>query len=58
MKGKGTQNLTKEEMNLEIQLIVNRRLYERNIIDNATYQTAMNEILKSIQKIKSAERKD
>ena len=51
-----TKNLTKEKMNLEIQLIINRRLYERSVIDTATYQAAMNEILKSIQMIKSAER--
>jgi len=58
MNSKETQNLTKEEMNLEIQLIINRRLHERNIIDNATYQTVMNVLLKSIQKIKSLERID
>ena len=52
MSNKGTKNITKEEINLEIQLIINRRLYDRGIIDNATYKMAANEILKSIQMIK------
>ena len=40
---------TKEKTHLEIQLIINRRLYERNIIDRFTYETVMNELLKAIK---------
>ncbi|MDR2570716.1 MAG: hypothetical protein LBD23_10545 [Oscillospiraceae bacterium] len=45
-----------EEINIEMQLIINRRLYERNIIDRITYETAMNELLKSLKAIKATER--
>jgi len=53
---KETKDLTKEEINLEIKLIINRRLYDKNIIDRLTYETAMNELLKSLQTIKATER--
>ena len=43
---------TEKQMRLEIQLIINRRLYEGNIIDRVTYETVMSEILKEIQKTK------
>ena len=43
---------TKEKMNLEIQLIINRRLYERNIIDRFTHEAVMNELLKAIKTAK------
>lgn len=43
--------LTEEQMYLEIQLIINRQLYDDNIIDRATYEMAANYILKEIQKI-------
>ena len=52
MAEKALKILTKEQMNLEIQLLINRRLHERNIIDKATYETVMNELLKDIQAIK------
>ena len=58
MNVKGTQDLTKDGMNLEIQLIINRRLYDRNIINRVTYETAMNDLLKSLQMIKATERED
>jgi hypothetical protein len=45
-----------EEINIEMQLIINRRIYERNIIDRLTYEMTMNELLKSLQKIKATER--
>ena len=43
---------TEKEMHLEIQLIINRRLYERNVIDRLAYEKVMNGILKDIQKLK------
>ena len=43
---------TEKQMNLEIQLIINRRLYERNVIDKFTYETVANQILKEIKKTK------
>ena len=45
------KNLTKDKMNLEMQLIINKRLHERNIIDNVTYETISNEILRELQKV-------
>ena len=45
------KTLTKEQMHLEIQVIINRRLYERNIIDKFTYETVMNELLKAIERV-------
>jgi len=42
---------TENHLHLEIQLIINRRLYERNVIDTATYETAKNEILRELQKL-------
>ena len=49
MVEKPKEILTKEQMHLEIQLIINRRLYEENIIDKFTYETVMNELLKAIK---------
>ena len=49
MAEKNGKILTKEEIYLEIQLIINRRLHERNVIDKATYETVLNGILKDIK---------
>ena len=43
--------LTIEKMQLETQQIINRRLYERNVIDKFTYETVMNGILKEINNV-------
>jgi len=53
MGEKSRDVLTKEQMLLELQLIINRRLYERNVIDRATYEATMSELLKNIQKYKT-----
>jgi len=48
--------LTNEKkVNLELQLILNRRLHEKGVIDRVTYETVTNELLKSIQKIKTSQ---
>jgi len=51
MAVKCKETLTKEQLHLEIQLIINRRLFERNIIDKFTYETVMKELLKAIERV-------
>jgi hypothetical protein len=52
MQEKNAETLTRDKMQLEVQLIINRRLYEKDVIDRVTYETVTNELLKSIQTIK------
>ena len=42
--------LTEKQLNLEVELIVNKQLFKNNIIDKATYETVSDDILKEIQK--------
>lgn len=52
MSVNSAKTLTKDKMQLEIQQILNRRLYNKGIIDRVTYETVTNELLKAIQRVK------
>jgi hypothetical protein len=54
-----SETLTNEKIiNLEMQLILNRRLYEKGVIDRATYENVTNELLKLLQKIKPSRKEE
>jgi len=56
MSAKTAKILTNDKMQLEIQQILNRRLYDKGVIDRVTYETITNELLKAIQKIKATKK--
>jgi len=45
-----------EKIQLEIQQAINRRLYEKGVIDKVTYERAMNELLKSTQALETIQK--
>ena len=54
MAEKALKILTKEQMHLELALIVNKQLYNDKIIDKTTYETTATILLGKIQKIETA----
>ena len=48
MKGTSKEKVTEDKMYLELQRIINQRLYDRNVIDRGTYEKVNRELLKQI----------